>query len=368
MNNYTDDQNFIKRCFELASKGIGHVSPNPLVGAVIVKENRVIAEGYHELYGGPHAELYAFLNAEQSVEGATLYTNLEPCSHTEKQTPPCVPLIIKKKIKRVVISNIDPNSEVNGKGIERLKHAGIEVETGILEEEGKHLNRFYFKYVRTKLPYVTLKIAQSLDAKISLDSTKQTYVTGEESNKFVHSQRAVYDAVLVGANTIVIDNPKLSVRQVKGRDPLRVVLDGNFSCPVDLNVFADKKPERTWLITREKSNPKKIAVLEERGIRVFQLKVPKKSFIDPLDILNLLGEAKITSLFVEGGKDLFSQFIERALFDEIILLQSSTFFGKGLPAVELKNSLELEMQSAERLGSDIKLQFYKKIKDFTVSK
>ena len=217
-----ENAKYIKRCFTLAEKGSGFVSPNPMVGAVIVKNDNVIGEGVHQKYGEAHAEVNAINSAKEDVGGATLYCNLEPCVHEKKQTPPCVPLIIDKKIKKVIISNLDPNPEVSGKGVEELKKAGVEVETGILEEEGTELNKFYFKFVNQKQTYITLKLAQSLDGKISLNKKEQTWFTGEESRKFVHQLRSQYDAVLVGAKTIKADknDPAGTVQQRLQRSPL----------------------------------------------------------------------------------------------------------------------------------------------------
>ncbi len=177
-NDVGNDEVFLKRCFELAAKGAGTVSPNPLVGTVIVKNGKVIGEGYHKKYGEPHAEVDAFNNSTEDVKGATLYCNLEPCCHTNKQTPPCVPLIINKKILRVVISNLDPNPEVSGEGIKQLRDAGIEVITDLLKNEGEELNKFYFNYVKKKIPYITLKVAQSIDGKISKSNNEQSWLTG----------------------------------------------------------------------------------------------------------------------------------------------------------------------------------------------
>jgi diaminohydroxyphosphoribosylaminopyrimidine deaminase/5-amino-6-(5-phosphoribosylamino)uracil reductase len=197
------DQKYINDCFKLAKKVRGFVSPNPLVGAVLVKNGKVIGQGYHRKYGGDHAEVNAIKKSNENVSGSTLYCNLEPCCHTNKQTPPCVPLIIQKKIKRVVISNLDPNKSVNGKGLKQLQAAGIEVTTRVLENEGKKLNKFYFKYVEAIFPYVTLKIAQSIDGKIAITNKKQTWLTGKESVKFVHKLRSDYDAIIVGVETMI---------------------------------------------------------------------------------------------------------------------------------------------------------------------
>ena len=251
-------------------KGKGLVSPNPLVGAIIVKNGKIIGRGYHKKYGGDHAEVNAIKNSKEDIAGSTLYCNLEPCCHTNKQTPPCVPLIIEKKIKRVVISNLDPNKQVNGDGVRQLRKAGIEVDTGVLEEEGKVLNKFYFKYASEKLPYITLKIAQSIDGNISEAKNKQTWLTGKESIKYVHQLRNEYDAVLVGAGTIKSDDPQLNVREIKGRNPIRVIIDGKLSIPLKSKILNSTDPEKTWIFTSYSSDEKKVKRIVERGINIFQ--------------------------------------------------------------------------------------------------
>ena len=266
----SDHSKYIKHCFNLAKKGKGSVSPNPLVGAILVKNGKVIGKGYHKKYGSAHAEVNAINNSTEKVTGSTLYCNLEPCCHANKQTPPCVPLIIEKKIKKVVISNLDPNKEVNGKGVKQLREAGIEVITDVLEDEGKDLNKFYFKYVKEKLPYITLKIAQSIDGKISVAKNKQTWLTGKESIKYVHKLRSEYDAVLVGAGTIKTDNPLLTVRNVKGRNPIRIIIDGKLNIPIKSKILNSNDPENTWIFTSKKANEKKIKVVIRKRIENFQ--------------------------------------------------------------------------------------------------
>ncbi len=267
-----NDSDYIKQCFELAKKGAGLVSPNPLVGAVLVKSGQIIGRGFHKKYGGNHAEVNAIKNSKEDIAGSTLYCNLEPCCHTNKQTPPCVPLIIQKKIKRVVICNLDPNKEVKGKGVEQLRKAGIEVITSILENEGKELNKFYFKYVNEKLPYVTLKIAQSIDGKIGISKKIQTWLTGKKSIKYVHKLRSEYDAVLVGAGTIKSDNPLLTVREVSGRNPIRIIVDGKLSISqLNQKYLNSKDPEKTWIFTSILSDEKKSKRLSQKGIKIFNI-------------------------------------------------------------------------------------------------
>lgn len=344
---------YLKRCFELARKGIGKVSPNPLVGAVIVKENRIISEGWHNAYGEPHAEADAIKKAGSNLSGAVLYCNLEPCCHTKKQTPPCAPLIINSGIKKVILSNVDPNPMVAGKGMEMLKNAGIEVICGVLEREGRELNKFYFKRVIEKKPYVAVKVAQTLDSKITDEANKRKQITSDESMSFVHRLRSEYDAVLVGSNTVIVDNPKLDVRLIEGRNPLRIILDNKLNSPPNAFVF-NNDPGNTWLVTSEKVDEAKNKRFEEKGIRVIKMPLNAHGNFVLADLLKYLAFEGVNSLLVEGGSVVFSTFIDSNAFDEIILLQAPTFFGKGVSAFNLNNSVKLEIKSVEKLGSDMK--------------
>ena len=350
----TEDLTYIKRCFELADEGKGFVSPNPFVGTVIVKDGSTIGEGWHKNFGGAHAEVNAVESSNEEIKGATLYCNLEPCCHFNKQTPPCVPLIISKEISRVVISNLDPNPGVNGNGVKQLREAGIRVDTGILEDEGKEVNKFYFKYVIEKVPYIAIKIAQSIDGKISVDRDIQTWLTGEDSVKYVHQLRNRYDAVLVGANTIKVDDPRLTVREVKGRDPKRIIIDGDLSVSPDSKIIKLTGNEKTWIFTSENSHQEKIEQFEKLGIKIFQLPSDKKK-LDFSDILKELGKENVTSLLVEGGRQIFSQFISQDLFDEIIILQSPKILGRGITAFETNGIKKLKIKETEILGEDLKI-------------
>jgi len=356
------DKKFIEQCFKLARKGKGKVSPNPLVGALLVKNGKVIGQGYHKKSGEAHAEVNAIQDATKNVAGATLYCNLEPCCHTNKQTPPCVPLIIQNKIKRVVISTLDPNEDVNGKGVQQLREAGIEALSGILEDDGKGLNKFYFKFVQEKLPFVTLKIAQSIDGKISEAKNKQTWLTGKEAIKYVHKLRSEYDAVLVGANTIIIDNPQLNVREAKGRNPIRVIVDGNLTIPTNSKIFNLSDSEKTWIFTSSNVDVKKVRRIADKGINIFTIN-SKQNHFNLKKILKVLADHKITSLLVEGGADIFSQFIEKDLFDEIIVLQAPKILGRGINGFNMKRLKKIQLLKMDNLGKDIRLVYGRKLSD-----
>jgi len=358
-----NDYYYLRQCFEQAKKGKGLVSPNPFVGAILVKKGKVIGKSYHKKYGSAHAELNAINNSKEDVAGSTLYCNLEPCCHYSKQTPPCVPLIIEKKITKVVISSFDPNKEVNGKGVKQLREAGIEVITDILESEGKDLNKFYFKYMKEKLPYITLKIAHSIDGKISLAKNKQTWLTGKESINYVHKLRSEYDAVLVGAGTIRADNPLLNVRTIKGRNPIRIIIDGKLSIPIKSKILNTNDPEKTWIFTSKEIDKKKVKAFSTNGVKIFKIDSSKSGHLPIKNILKVLAKNKIISLLVEGGSDIFNQFLKSELYDEVIFLQAPIILGKGIGSSNLSHLKKLQLLNVEKLGEDVKLIYGKKLSD-----
>ena len=339
------DEDYMSECIRLAKKGTGFVSPNPLVGCLIVKDGKVIGRGYHKKFGGPHAEVEAIKNATRSgnsVRNSIMYVNLEPCSHYGK-TPPCTELLVKNKISKVVIGIKDPNPVVYG--IKFLKQAGISVKTGVLRDECIELNKFFLKHQKSKLPYVTLKIAQSADGKIADKNGKSKYITGIESRKYVHKLRAEYDAVLVGANTVRLDNPELTVRDFKGRDPVRVIVSNRNSFKKNRNVFKDNN---FILVTNENTK-------EKNAIYAKSL----KGNLNLKDTLYKLAERGISSVLVEGGAKIFSQFIKYNLVDEIIFISAPVIIGNGLSAFEplelnkLHSSKKLNLVSFEKSGNDI---------------
>ena len=354
------DYEYIQRCFELARNGRGLVSPNPLVGAVIVKDGEIISEGYHQRYGSGHAEAEAILSTVQDLTGSTLYCNLEPCCHTNKQTPPCVPLIVKSGIKRVVISNLDPNSSVNGRGVLQLTAAGVEVISGVFADYGEKLNRFYFRSVRKKIPFITVKIAQSKDGFINSLTSQRTKITSDNADIFVHHQRSIFDAVLVGANTINVDNPKLTVRKVDGRNPIRVIIDGMLASNINSTVFNDEWKNQTLVFTSKTANDAKKELIRKKGVTIAELFSDTKGRLDIGVVMRMLYSKNICSVFIEGGADIFSQFLRKDLIDEMIILEAPIMLGTGIKAFKGKIPENLKLESIEALPPDEK-KIYKRI-------
>lgn len=343
------DEEIMQRCLRLARRGVGRVSPNPMVGCVIIRDGKIIGEGCHEKFGEPHAEVNAINSAPDTVEGADLYVNLEPCSLFGK-TPPCTDLLIEKKIRKVFVAMLDPNPEVNGNGVKKLRDAGIEVEVGLLGEEAKRLNEAFTKYVTTGLPFVTLKIAQSLDGRIALPNGKSKYISSGESLKRVHSLRAEYDAVLVGAGTLAADNPLLTVRFADGRSPVRIVLDGRLRSPVNSRMFHDGEA-RVILFHATKDtrgSRKKLNVLKQSGVETHRLRGDREGNIKVSTLMKAVARLGIASVLVEGGGKVFSEFIKKGAADKLELFTAPVIFGEGKGFAE---GIHLES-----LGRAIKLE------------
>lgn len=353
-----DDSGYMLTCFKLAEQAAGFVSPNPLVGAVIVKNNQIYATGYHKAFGAPHAEADAIskLNSKQ-LQQATLYCNLEPCCHTPKKTPPCAQLIIKSGIKKVVIANRDPNPHVAGKGIALLKKSGIEVVEGVEEAKGAELNRFFFKHISKQKPWVTVKIAHTLNGFISKTEAQQTWITGAEAKKEVHSMRAQHDAVLVGAGTVISDNPLLTVREVDGPDPIKIVIDGALST-VDSNAVL-LNSAKTWLFYNKNIDKTQVEKLKKHPCKAFPLPVGKNGKLDLCNILEILGSKNINSVLVEGGRSIFTQFVEENLFDRLVIIQAGKMWPNGVKALNLQHDKEFLLHKVQQLGNDILLEYKK---------
>lgn len=317
------DEHFIRETFKLAVKGEGIVSPNPLVGACVVKDGVVVGRGYHKGPGTPHAEVEAITRAGDKANGAALYVSLEPCCHHGK-TPPCVEFIESKGIKRVVASMKDPNPLVNGKGFEILRSKGISVTTGILEEEASKLNIFYLKYILEKVPYLILKAALTLDGKIGDPQRDIFRITGDESHKEVHRLRNKVDAILIGVGTVLTDDPALTVREVEvSRQPFKIIIDPELKCPLDAKIF--KVGGKVILVTTKEEAKEKypdsiVWVLKEEN-----------NVISIEDILKKAGKENITSIMIEGGSETFTRFVEAGLVDKYLLFISSSFLGDGIP-------------------------------------
>jgi diaminohydroxyphosphoribosylaminopyrimidine deaminase / 5-amino-6-(5-phosphoribosylamino)uracil reductase len=343
---------FIQKTFELAKKGVGYVSPNPLVGAILVKNSNIIGQSYHKKFGSAHAEANAIESASESVEGSTLYCNLEPCCHYNKKTPPCAQRIVKEGIKKVIISNLDPNPGVSGKGVELLKNAGLDVVEGILKNDGEELNKFYFNFIKNKTPYITIKIAQSLDGFIYSEKSKNRWISGKESRKLVHLWRSDYDAVLIGAQTVIVDNPKLTVRDTTGRNPYRIIIDGKLRVSPNSKIFNLENPEKTIIFTGINADKKTIKLFQKKGINIHQLEESNQT-ISLKTILKELGKLNITSLLVEGGNQIFSQFLSKNLSNELKIFISPNLLGSGIPAVKLESEFKINLSKTEKIGKDL---------------
>ncbi|MBK6772468.1 MAG: bifunctional diaminohydroxyphosphoribosylaminopyrimidine deaminase/5-amino-6-(5-phosphoribosylamino)uracil reductase RibD [Ignavibacteria bacterium] len=323
----TNDEDIMQKCIQLSLKGKGHVSPNPLVGCIIIKDGKVIGKGFHSKFGEEHAEANAVNDAKSNgydLRNSEVYVNLEPCSHTGK-TNPCSDLLINEKVGKVIVGMKDPFEKVNGKGIKKLRNAGIEVVTGVLESECKELNKFFIKFVKEHLPYVTLKIAQSIDGRIALSNYKSQWITGKESRKFVHQLRSEYDVVLIGKNTARYDNPSLTVREVHGRTPYRIVIDRDSTLPGNLKLFTDTEKDKTFVVT----GSSKKAVTEIYSRNIIRVKEKDQKLIIK-DILKKLYAMNVSSVLVEGGANLYSQFVKSDLFDDIYVFIAPKIIGKGI--------------------------------------
>lgn len=321
------DQLFIKRALELAENGAGNVSPNPMVGCVVVHEGKILGEGWHMEYGGPHAEVNA-LNAVKDrnlLPESTVYVSLEPCSHFGK-TPPCADLLIREKVKRVVICNVDNNPQVEGTGIARLKEAGVEVEYDILSEEGKSLNKRFFTFMEQKRPFVILKWAETADGFIARENFDSKWISNEFSRQLVHKWRSEEAAILVGTNTALHDDPMLNVRDWSGKDPLRLVIDSKLRLPGDLKLFnsGNKPVVYNFIKSGEESDAEYVKVNAENVLE---------------GILEDLYQRKILSLLVEGGAQVLEGFIHAGVWDEARIFKSGQMFEKGIPSPNIRGSL-----------------------------
>jgi diaminohydroxyphosphoribosylaminopyrimidine deaminase / 5-amino-6-(5-phosphoribosylamino)uracil reductase len=326
------DEFYMKRALWLARKGEGHVSPNPMVGAVIVKENRIIGEGYHKKFGGDHAEINAIQNATKTIAGSTIYVTLEPCAHYGK-TPPCVERLIALKPKRVVIGSLDPNPLVSGKGIKRLNQQGIETTVGVLEEACKALNERFFTFIETRIPFVTLKFAQTLDGRIATAQGHSRWISSLPSRKFAHRLRSTHDAILVGVGTVLNDDPELTVRLVRGRNPVRVVVDSHLRIPLDAKVLKDQDMVKTIIAATKGAVPEKRTLLMDMGIDVLLIDEDSRYRINMNNLLAELGKKEISSLLVEGGAAVITTILREQLADRAVIIVAPKIAGKGIEAI-----------------------------------
>ncbi|WP_232825634.1 bifunctional diaminohydroxyphosphoribosylaminopyrimidine deaminase/5-amino-6-(5-phosphoribosylamino)uracil reductase RibD [Algoriphagus litoralis] len=331
------DSRYMIRALELAENGRGKVSPNPMVGCVIVHEDKIIGEGYHQIYGGPHAEVNAVHSVENQelLRDSTVYVTLEPCAHWGK-TPPCANLLVEKQVKKVVIAAFDSNPLVGGKGIEILRNAGIEVETGLLEKEARGQNRRFFTQIEKQRPYIILKWAQTFDGYVAREDFSSKWISGTQSRQLVHKWRAEEDAILVGKNTALHDNPSLNVRDWVGKNPVRMVLDSRLELPESLNLFNRSAPTIRFNLTKSESSENLDLVQLASGFSIS-------------DILDELQNRKIQSLIVEGGSRVLANFIESGLWDEARVFTGKVKFHTGIPAPELNQNPDETLHIGEDL-------------------
>ncbi|TVR41558.1 MAG: bifunctional diaminohydroxyphosphoribosylaminopyrimidine deaminase/5-amino-6-(5-phosphoribosylamino)uracil reductase RibD [Cryomorphaceae bacterium] len=323
------ENKYMQRCFQLARMGLGFVAPNPLVGCVIVNKNRIIGEGYHHQYGGPHAEVFAIRSVSdpELLKHSTLYVSLEPCAHHGK-TPPCAELIVESGIPKVVIANRDPFEAVNGKGIEKLQLAGIEVVSGVCEEEGSRMNRRFFTFHNKKRPYVILKAVQSqdgfMDPPRNEDEKGIRWISAHETAILTHQWRAEESAILIGTRTAQVDNPSLTTRQVSGPNPLRLLIDKNCSVPADAALFS--QDAQTVVFNAKKSGSES---------HVQWVKLDFAQSVVP-QIMDWCHQHHIQSVLVEGGAATLQGFLDSECWDEARLISGNVRFGKGLPTPSIK--------------------------------
>ncbi len=367
VDNRKIDETYMRKALTLAAKGLGRTSPNPMVGAVVVrpgtKKGRIIGRGYHACAGLAHAEVVAIDNAvlatKGSIKGADLYVTLEPCM-TFGRTPPCTGAIIEAGIRRVFTGAGDPNPKVRGRGVRRLRRAGIEVVTGILKAECTALNAAYNKHIVTGLPYVTLKLATSLDGRIASNGGDSSWITSKESRSYVHELRNIVDCVMVGSGTALADNPWLTTRGVKGgRDSVRVVLDSALRLPASANLYKVQQRVSTFVFTGKKASHKKAEILKAKGVEVLRV-AETKAGLSLKAVLKKLGERGVTDLLVEGGGGLAAGLLKGGHVDKVLWFTAPIIIGAdGVPSVatlgvnNMDSALRFKTIKVKTLGTDV---------------
>jgi len=340
----------------------GQTDPNPLVGSVIVNDNRIVGVGTHLKAGEPHAEIHALRMAGDKAKGGTIYVTLEPCSH-HGRTGPCAVAIVEAGIKKVVIATLDPNPVVSGNGVRILHEAGIEVMIGIREKESRKMNEVFNKFIVEKKPFVTLKSGITLDGKIATYSSDSKWITSEAAREDVHYLRNQNMAILVGVNTVIKDDPELTARIPNGRNPLRVIMDSTLKIPLNSKVLTDQKAE-TWIFTSENYDLEKKKTIEAMGISVFE--TTGNIHVNPIDVLNVLGEKHVSSLLIEGGGGINGSFFASKLIDKLVLYMAPKLIGGNMaPSFiggsgidKMKDAVELTDTVITQIGQDFKIVGY----------
>ncbi|KQL38740.1 5-amino-6-(5-phosphoribosylamino)uracil reductase [Bacillus sp. FJAT-25509] len=342
----------------------GQTDPNPLVGSVIVNDNRIVGIGAHLKAGEPHAEINALRMAGDKAEGGTIYVTLEPCSH-HGRTGPCAEAVVRAGLKKVVIATLDPNPLVAGRGVKILQDAGIEVIIGVCEEQSIKMNEVFNKYIVKNIPFVVMKSASTLDGKIATHSSDSKWITSAEARNDVHQLRNEIGAILVGVNTVLKDNPELTTRIPNGRNPVRVILDSTLKIPLESKVVTDQQAD-TWIFTSQKHSEQKRSELENLGVKVFVTSDPSQ--VDLNEMLKILGKHSISSLLVEGGGEVNASFMNQNLVDKVIVyLAPKLIGGKNAPTFlegtgfdKMGQAIELEEIELTKIGPDYKFIGYPK--------
>ncbi|MDY4884306.1 MAG: bifunctional diaminohydroxyphosphoribosylaminopyrimidine deaminase/5-amino-6-(5-phosphoribosylamino)uracil reductase RibD [Anaerovibrio sp.] len=349
------------RAISLARNGLGRTSPNPLVGAVIVRDGRIVAEGWHRKAGTPHAEIHALNMAGELARGATVYVSLEPCAHYGR-TGPCARALVEAGVSRVVVAMTDPNPKVAGKGIAILQEAGIEVTTGVLEQEARQLNEVFLKWMTTGLPFVALKTAMTLDGKIATAAGQSQWITNEASRYETHRLRDIYDGILVGINTALADNPSLTTRlkEYQGRNPVRIVVDSRARLPLTAKLVTDGAA-RTIVAVTEQAPAERVEALRSAGVEI--IVAGSSNHVDMHSLMEQLGAMKISSVLVEGGGSVNFSLLQAGLVDRVYAFIAPKLVGgrdaltpvEGEGFQELDRAVELENIQLRQLGSDVLL-------------
>jgi len=350
-------ERYMRLALREARRGLGRTSPNPAVGALLVKGGRVVGRGHHARAGAPHAEVMAIRDAGASARGADLYTTLEPCDHFGR-TPPCSLAILEAGVRRVFLGSDDPNPRANGRGVRRLRRAGVEVEAGVLREDCDAINEHWFRFITTGRPHVTLKVAATLDGRIATASGDSRWVTGPEARAHVHRLRHAVDAVLVGSGTVRADDPRLTARLPggRGRDPVRVVLDSRLELPTALRLFRQRSEAATLVAHVAGTPPAKTP----RGVEYLRCRA-RRGRVDLRYLLSRLGERGVTTLLVEGGAEVNRSFLEAGLVDQLLLFVAPKLAGGGIPwlggegPARMAEALPVHDLRVRRLGRDVLL-------------
>ncbi|MDH4152566.1 MAG: bifunctional diaminohydroxyphosphoribosylaminopyrimidine deaminase/5-amino-6-(5-phosphoribosylamino)uracil reductase RibD [Nitrospira sp.] len=365
MTDRTQDLHYMTLALRLAAKGRGTTSPNPMVGAVVVKQGRIVGQGFHLRPGTPHAEILALRRAGTAVRGATLYVTLEPCCHLKKRTPPCVPEVLRSGVSRVVIAMPDPNPAVERKGVAALRRAGLSVTVGVAQSEAEELNKAYCLWVKTGRPYVTLKAGMTLDGQLATASGESRWITGELSRREVHQIRGHMDAVLVGVGTVLIDDPALTARTGAGletlasRQPLRIVVDSRLRTPLKAQVLAQQNKAKTMIVTTAAASAARRSALQQKGIEV--LTVPgQQGRVSLPALLKQLGRRGVTSLLVEGGSEMNGAMLKARLVNHVRLYVAPRLLGGqnakgmigGVSPAKLAAAIRLRQVVTRSLGND----------------